>query len=333
MKFLKKLFGNSDKQKTPISNPIPKDSYSNPGNSFNNFSENGFPPLNFTLTGNQALDIMSTVRRIDQVFKANNVPFEIEGFNYTTFTENGMLRIPVVLRSNNKGYSLFYIYNPEQAKEFNSSQKLMSKTNYPNSLFVSQLDLKNISEESNEKSSLMLSDLSYDEKAELKGEYAMWWSEESDSSFYQSKSKESLLKIYEALKGYESYMFGYLLSEIKMKGFEQFQRVSLPESPKTFAVKGPEYKQIVISASQEKGIRFQFPREQNNRNYRERFLFQLLLALQSFREVLIAEEVPKDEEKDENGYDWFSFMSRVIEKQEKNGEINGEFVIGGITFD
>lgn len=333
MKFLKKLFGNSEKRKTPTQNFVPQDANSDHGKSFNNFSENGFPTINFALTGNQALDVMSTVGRIDKVFKKNNVPLEIEGFHYTALTDNGIIRIPVVLRSENKGYSLFYIYNEDQAKAFNSSQKLLPTTKYPNSLFISQLDLENISEESNETLSLMLSDLSYDENAELKGEYAMWWSDDSEGSFYKSKSKASILNIYETIKDYESYMFGYFLSEINMKGFEQFQRVSLPQSPKTFAIKGPEYKQIVISASQEKGIRFQFPKETANKDYREIFLNQLSLALQTFREVLITKGVPKDEENDENGYDWFTFMSRVVEKQEKNGEINGDFVIGGISFD
>ena len=160
----------------------------------------------------------------------------------------------------------------------------------------------------------------------------MWFSEANDNVFYTSTSKKCLDEIYECVKGYESYMFGYLLSEIKMKGFEEFQRVGLPVDENNFVVIGPEYKDIIVSVSQEKGIRFRFPKETTSYQYRERFLSQIQSSLQSFQVILSMKQVPKDEEADENGYDWYNFMTRVIEKKEKEGEINGDTVVGAISF-
>lgn len=334
MSFFKKLFGKK-KNVEKKSEPIKTNSDSNQSNAngaFNNFQEYGFPNIQFGLMGNQGMDVMATIGRLDKEMKSNNLPFEVKGFYYTKLLEEGALKIPVVFKSENKGYSLFYIYDEEQAKAFNSSKDLISDTEFPNALYISTIDCEKITAKSNGLTSFNLSDLSYNEKPELKGDYGMWWSESSDNVFHTSKSKESLDEIFECVKGYESYMFGYLLSEIKMKGFEEFQRVGLPADEKNFVIKGPEYLDIVISASQEKGIRFQFPKEIASYQYRERFLKQIQSSLQAFQVILMMQQAPKDEETDENGYDWYKFMTRVIEKKEKEGEINGDFVIGGISF-
>lgn len=322
MSFFKKLFGGKTNEE--------KKSDSN--GAFNNFQEYGFPNIQFLLKGNRGLDIMASIGRLSKEMKSNNMPFEVKGFYYTKLLEEGALNIPVVFKSEEKGYSIFYIYDEEQAKAFNSSKDLISDTDYPNALYISTIDCTKVTAKSNSLTSVNLSDLSYNEKPELKVDYGMWWSENNDKIFHTSKSKESLDKIFECVKGYESYMFGYLLSEIKIKELKKFQRVALPANEQNFVVKGPEYLEIVISASQEKGIRFQFPKEKASHQYRERFLKQILSSLQAFQVILIKKQVPKDEETDENGYDWYNFMTSVIEKKEKEGEINGEVVIGGISF-
>lgn len=332
MSFFKKLFG-KNKNDEKKSEPIKRNSDSNQSNGvFTNFPEYGLPDIKFGLMGNPGMDIMATIGRLDKEMKSKNIPFDVKGFYYTKLYDEGALKIPVVFKSNNKGYSLFYIYDEEQAKAFNSSKDLIQDSEFPNALCISTVDCSQVIDKSNCLTSFNLSDLSYNEKPDLKGDYAMWYSDANDNVFHTSNTKKSLDEIYECAKGYESYMFGYLLSEIKMKGFEEFQRVALPNDEKNFVVKGPEYKDIVISVSQEKGIRFQFPKETTTYQYRERFLKQIQSSLQAFHVILSLKQVPKDEETDENGYDWYKFMTRVLEKKENEGEINGDFVVGGISF-
>ena len=333
MSFFKKIF-TKNKNEVKTSEPIKRETESNQTDKvFTNFSEYGLPDIEFSLIGNPALDLMATIGRLDTEMKNHNVPFKVKGFYFTKLYDEGALRIPVVFNYNNKGYSLFYIYDDEQATAFNSAKDLIKDSDYPNALFISKTDCSNVKDKSDCLTSFSLSDLSYNETPELKGEYAMWHSDKHDSTFYKSVTNTTLLELYECIKGYESYIFGYLLSEIKMKGFEEFKRVSLPSDENSFVVKGPEYNDIIISVSQEKGIRFQFHRPSTTHQYRERLLKQILSSLKAFQVMLTMKQMPKDEELDENGYDWYTFMARVIEKQEKEGQINGEFVIGGISFD
>ncbi len=334
MNFFKKIFGNK-KNEEKNAEPIKTNSDSNQSNAngaFNNFSEYGFPNIQFELIGNLGIDIMATIGRLDKEMKRNNLSFDVKGFYYIKLLEEGALRIPVVFESENKAYSLFYIYNEEQARAFNSLKNLISDTEFPNALYISTIDCKKVTDKSNALTPFNLSDLSYVENVELKGNYGMWWNESGDMVFHTSKTKEYLDKIYESVKGYESYILGFLLSEIKIKGFEEFQRVKLPADEKIFVVKGPEYVNIVVSVSQEKGIRFLFPKEIASHQYRERFLKQIQTSFQAFQVFLMMKQVPKDEETDENSYDWYKFMTRVVEKKEKEGEIKEDIVIGSISF-
>jgi len=226
MSFFKKLFG-KNKNEEKKSEPQKTNSDSNDVNgAFNNFSEHGFPNIQFGLMGNQAMDVMATIGRLGKEMESNNLPFDVKGFYYTKLFEEGVLKIPVIFKSGDKGYSLFYIYDEEQAKVFNSLKDFVKESEFPNALYISTIDCKKVTAKSDGLTLFQLSDLSYNEKPELKGSYGMWWSENNDNVFHTSKSKEALDEIYECVKGYESYIFGYLLSEIKMKGFEEFQRIS-----------------------------------------------------------------------------------------------------------
>jgi len=334
MSFFKKLFGGNKKveKKTAPSKVKTTANTNQTKGPFNNLAEHGLPTIQFNLMGNPGMDVMASVGRLDKEMKSKNLAFDIKGFFYTKLFDTGVLKVPVIFKAGDKGYSLFYIYDEEQAKAFNASKDLISDSEYPNALYISAVDCSKISESTNALSSLNLSDLSYNEKPVLKGDYAMWWAMDDDKVFHTSKTQESLTDIFDCIHGYESYMFGYLLSEVKMKGFEKFNRVALPAEEQNFVIKGPEYLDIVIAASQEKGIRFQFPKATASLQYRERFLKQIQSSLRAFQVVLMMQQAPKDEVADENGYDWFNFMSRVITKKEKKGEINGDFVIGGISF-
>lgn len=333
MSFLSRLFGKKKSASKPSENKQSNTNSNHSSKIFTNFKDFGLPEINFQLSGNLGLDIMAIVGKLDKELKSKGLSFDLKGFYYTKLLEDGTLKIPVVFQSEGKGYSLFFIYDEEQAKTFNSLKSFAKDSDYQNALYISCVDCKKTTVTKDGKSSFNISDMTYVEKPELNGEYAMWWNEKGDELFHKSKTKESLDGIYESMKGYESYILGYILSEIKMKGFEEFQRVALPDQEGTFVVKGPEFLNIVLSVSQEKGIRFQFPKAHASSQYRNRFLKQIHSSIEAFKIVLMIQEAPLDEEKDENGYDWYKFMTRVIEKKEKEDELTEGFVIGTVSFD
>jgi len=332
MNFFKKLFNKKKDDSVKFESSKEKPNSNSAGKSYNNFLENGLPEMNFTLMDNQAMDLITSVSAIDKALKKRNISFDVKGFYYTKLYENGILNIPLVFKSGNLGYSLFFIYEEEQAKIFNFAKDQLKDSEYKIPLYISSIDCKKVTQQSSRLTPFSLSDLSYNEKPELKGEFGMWWNEENDPIYYKSATKKYLEEIYTCIRGYESYIFGYLLSEIKMKDFENFQRVALPAEEKSFVVKGPEYLDIVISVSQEKGIRFLFPKDKASIEYRSLLLSKIKTSFQAFQLLIEMKEAPKDEVTDSNGYDWFNFMSRVIEKKEKEGEIDENLSIGIVSF-
>ncbi len=299
---------------------------------YHNFSDYGFPEINFRIHNNPMVDMIALIadlgRKLDEIKK----PYEKAGFFYTELLDNDVFKAPFVFKWNDKNYAVYIIYTKEEMESFNTYKEMAEKVKYPNLLYISTLNPESVKTKSNVKPEFLLSDLSYVEEPQVKGQYGMWWNEEGDQHFHHSKTKEYLLEMYDAMKDYESYVFGILLKEINYKGLEKFQRVQLPENDQTFIVNGPENKQIAISVSKEKGIRFQFAKN-TNRKYRENFLKHTAKYLKKLNKLLVSSNVQKDESNGENGSDWFHFLIRVLEKEEYQTKENGEVIIGLVNFD
>ena len=299
---------------------------------YHNFTEHQLPDFQFSLTGNFALDIMSGIGKIDKVFKKAKIPFEVEGFYYTKLFEEGKLDIPVVFKAKHQAFSLFFLYNEDQIKTFNDARDRIKDAAFPNALFLAKVNPALSNERLFSLSRLKLSDLKYYHNLPLQGTYAMWWSTEEDAYFPNAPIQRLYHQIYTTIKGYETYMVGYILSEIKMKGYEDLNRVQLPNEQQEIPVKGPEYQPILISLSMEKGIRFHFSKENTNKNYIHHFLTQIHLSLKELRNLLEQQGIEEDTSRESCGLDWFQYITRLSEQKHLRGEINRDFILGGIQY-
>ena len=343
MGFFKKLFGKennkpqtqsqsqSKPQKSPaaILNSEPKQA---PG-TFNNFKEYGLPNIPLGLSGVEAIDTMSVIAGFSKGMEAENKDCEVSGFMFVKLFDEGAARIPFVFKSGGKGYAMLFVYDEAGAKTFNLIKELMADSEYPNVLYISRVDCKNIVEKASNLDTFGFKDLSCDKDVTLTGEYGMWWSEEDDQSFPNSQTRIYLDEIVESIKGYESYMLGYMLYQMQIDGFKEFNRVGLPEEDRTFPVKGPEYKTVLVSSSKEKGIRFHFPVKTTTKAYRERFLDQMKSCFISTQTILKTKNIPQEPPTDPNGYDWFKFMTSVLDEKTKAGKENDVAVIGALNYD
>jgi len=73
--------------------------------------------------------------------------------------------------------------------------------------------------------------------------------------------------------------------------------------------------------SQEKGIRFLFPVNSTSRFYREQFLSALQVDFLSLRLSLQQQQIPKDEPTKQKSINWFKFMAKTTEENEKLGQM------------
>jgi hypothetical protein len=155
------------------------------------------------------------------------------------------------------------------------------------------------------------------------GRYAMWWPSEGDQNFNESKTVTTLHEIYDALDGINSYIFRMFMLEFKL-GPDQPGRVALPEREISIPIKGPEYSNMFMSASREKGIRFHFYIDSCTREYREIFLKHFRDFVRKWRNEIEAKELPTDPPDDlhEDGpRGWWRFAAQVAADRMRDNRV------------
>ncbi|MDF1548854.1 MAG: hypothetical protein P1P88_13605 [Bacteroidales bacterium] len=278
----------------------------------------GFTDIQIHNSNTLRIDAVLAIAKFQDFCKANKIDFDYSVL-YISLLEEGALEVPLVFKSKNTGYSVFFIYNAEDARKYNDAAVKILKTAYPNAIYFSCIDLAKISDKAQSTRTLQLADLRFEKEAKLSGEYAMWWADDEETTFWNSETKGILATIYEIHEDYESIYTGYLLHQIGLS--TEFGRALLPEDEKALVLHAPENKNILLVLSQEKGIRFLFPVKSTTRLYREQFLSALRVDFLSLRLSLQQQEIPKDEKLHQKSIDWFKFMAKTTEENEKKGQI------------
>ena len=277
------------------------------------------------------MDMINIVKCLDQFFSTLNIPFQTKAFNYKKLFEDGLLTIPLLVDINKNTYAVFIIYNIEEAAQYRDANKLLSKSCFEKTLYISTIDIDTVKHKISCLDLLRCSDLGYHNQWISEGMYGMWWKTKKEPLFTNSKTKQYLDIIHRATREYPSYFFGYILSELEVEGFEKTKRKPLPEKPLEITVKGPEQKDIIISISREKGIRFHFPVNSTNRKYRAFFLDQISANFKAYHLMLNLRELPRDNNSIPNQQSWYTFMCEVMEEKENKGEWTD--VVGGVQIE
>jgi len=285
---------------------------------YTNAENFGFKDIKVSNSSKLRTDAILVISQFQNFCDLNNLSFDYSVL-YISLLEDGALQIPLVFNSENTGYSVFFIYTEEDAKKYNDAIIKIKETAYPNAIYFSCFDFSGVLGKELSTRTLQLSDLRIEKEANLTEEYAMWWSEDDETSFSNSETNEILDSMYEILQDYESVYTGYLLHQVGIS--EEFGRALLPNDEKALVAKAPENKNILIILSQKKGIRFLFPVKSTSRFYREQFLSAMRVDFLTLRLTLQQQQIPKDEPNELNGAEWFKVMTKVTEENEKKGQI------------
>ena len=277
----------------------------------------GFNNIQVENTNKLRVDAVMAISKLQEFCEASHLSFDYSVL-YISLIEEGALQVPIVFTSENTGYSVFFVYNEEDAKKYNDALIKIKYTAFPNAIYFSVFDMKGVFNKVQSTRTLRLSDLRIDKDAKLKDEYAMWWSVEDETSFSNSETKEILESIYEIQKDYESVYTGYLLQQVGIT--EEFGRALLPAQEKALVVNAPENKNVLLILSQEKGIRFLFPVKSTSRFYREQFLSAIRIDFLTLRLTLQEQQIPKDEPSSLNGANWFMLMAKTTAENESVGK-------------
>ncbi|NME71432.1 hypothetical protein [Flammeovirga aprica] len=295
-----------------------------------NIEDFGFEKFELGITGKVRVDgILAIAEFLDRAKKQG-----IEcshSVMYVSLLEEGALTVPIVINYGDQAYTLFFIYNEEDLLKYKSLEQHVGKTAYPNLIYFSAIPIYDGYEPKEIIEPFQLADMRVEKEAEVKGTYAMWWSNDGEEKFGESETLKTLTKLYDVFKGYETYLFGYILRQTRITESTELQRLSLPEESANFVLVAPENKLIMLNISQEKGIRFLFPTNETTKEYRERFLSGVLVDFLSTRLYLQQHQANEDEEMEPNSYDWFNFMAKVTTEREKEGE--GVDLVGAMMLD
>ncbi len=333
MSFFKRLFGKKKEEKsTNNEQKKPLENITSDTTIYTNFDKLDLPVFDINLIGNLPADTIALAAKLEKVVAPQEPSFELGGLYYKKLLAEGILNIPIVFRWKDQGYAVFLVYNEEQAKLLNTAKVVLSDSDYPQVLYVSTLDCRAIIAPASQPLQFALSDMECQADAKPRGEYAMWWSMPEDTLFHQSPDNPQLERIMALVQDYGTYLFGHLLCEIKMPGFEKLQRVGLPDQEANFVLMAPESQLVVLSVSKEKGIRFQFSQEKTSANYRHFFLQHIAGYFDAYRLFLEEQKAPKDTPSDESCYDWYKMLQSVVAQKEQKNGADSSLVIGAMGF-
>ncbi len=150
-------------------------------------------------------------------------------------------------------------------------------------------------------------------------EFAMWLPCDQDNLFASSPLSHKWTVAYTFTKYNWSYIAADLLKTLNLVDEETF-RLGLPESFQAFAFLTTDDEQIILSLSQEKGIRFHFS-ESTSLNYRLLFMDHFVSYCKAWNDLI---ELNGGEKDDDLGFDkWWSITLKTSISVEENEPLTG----------
>jgi len=150
------------------------------------------------------------------------------------------------------------------------------------------------------------------------GEFAMWLPSPGEPRFAPSATRRNIARLYKSADGIETFALADILRRLGVLGGD-IRRVAVPDDLASFPVHGPDDQVFVLSASQEKGIRFHF-HESATPAYRNKVLAGFVAYLEFRRRAVNLSGVPLDEPRDQQPAAWWGMMDRVVTEMEGKGE-------------
>jgi len=148
-------------------------------------------------------------------------------------------------------------------------------------------------------------------------EFAMWLPSENDSRFSNSEIISKWTEIYNLTSKYWSYITADLLKILNVID-DDVMRIALPEENITIALLTSQNEQIILSLSDEKGIRFHFAAT-TSFEYRINFLNDFMNYCKGWEDLVNKFNQPPDE--DAGFSDWWPLIIQASKIADANEPI------------
>ena len=147
------------------------------------------------------------------------------------------------------------------------------------------------------------------------GRYSMWWSKDNADSFVDSPCHAALERIYKFADGIETRLLGTLLSGIDAIE-PHVDRIQYLDESLTVYLNGPEANPVVLTVSQEKGIRFHFHETTCKAEYRDEFLQRYADYVAAIRTEVEENGSALDPEWDPRALEWWQLSINAMNQME-----------------
>ncbi|GIW33558.1 hypothetical protein [Meiothermus sp.] len=255
---------------------------------------------------------------VETVFRKSGI--QVLEADVLRLTREGVLEIPLRVRAEDGEYDLFFypIADEKAAAHYVAVHELAQKWGRIRPVFYSTDDLLAIYPETLEP--VTRRDRLYIQAAlsAPKGQYAMWWAQAPGELFHYSSTYDLFDRIYREINGLEMRAFALILLELGMIQEEyEFTSSTFPDSTVEIPVEGPEGVPILVSFSQQRGLRFHFHMDRASAEYRDLFLNLFLLRLKSWRKEADLEHIKR---LDSPAYIWWRELGRRLRLSTSSSE-------------
>jgi hypothetical protein len=280
----------------------------------------------------QALNELFFVAAFQEKLREAGSAFEVAELSKTLLTPEGMLRICFALKDREISVPvlLYAVADEAAGAHFARARVALAERGAPEPIYYAPAPLP-ASSPAGRLAPLEFALGTFDVVGKAPpGEYAMWYAVEGEPLFEQSPTLEYLKRIYQACAGYQSIFLGIILRSLELTDGEKPTRISLPNELLTVGIRGPEGVPIVLSAVEEKGVRFHFHCD-TPPVYRDAFWKLYAEFCENVRREIAKAGAPRDAAPDQT-LTWFEALAGFTRQNAAKGEPSeriGRIEIGG----
>lgn len=221
----------------------------------------------------------------EAVFRGSKI--EVLEANVLRITSKGVIEVPLRLRAPEGEYDVFFYPDADSwaAGHFQAVQGLAARSfGRIRPIFYSNDDLGEVFPD--EVEDVVRQDKLYLNAAlfPAKGEYAMWWAENPGERFELSPAFKTYDRLYREINGLEFSILAMIMLDIGIiQNEEEFDQESISSRSIKIPLEGPEGVPLILSFSEDRGIRFHLHTQRATAAYRDSLLELILQKIKLWK--------------------------------------------------
>ena len=229
--------------------------------------------------------------------------------NQSFLTENGrVFNTQVTVEEGDLVTPVFALPAGEyQARRFLGRQGVAEDLGLSSPVWYSRGDLPHVSEAIDPTlDHLLIEYLNPGCASDFLEEFHIWWPVEESKEFSDSPLLKSLDRLYESSSEYSSWIYFYLLKQLKLIPPHPSDRLDLPGERRFCCIIGPSEIRIIIAVSREQGFVPYFNRERTDGWQRDTIVSLLAAGFEKLTMWMQGDGIKKDPKKKREALKWWT---------------------------